>query len=166
MQDQTETTVQEEVKKEEVKKEIFTVSALRNARAVANRFKAIPSPFGYACLRSADKIDAALKKYDQEITDKQRELALTHKDGDKKGCYVTSMNPETGANDLLNHTPDALRKINELSDSQKDIEVDYTPYYAKNFTEVKGNLQVLEFINGIIIERINLEDYVNSSVIS
>ena len=151
---------------EEVKKEVFTVLSLRNARAIAHRFKSIPSPFGYACLRSVDKIDSALKKYDQEITDKQRELAITHKDGDKKGCYVTSLNPETGANDLLNHTPDSLKKINELSDLQKDIEVDYTPYYAKNFTEVKANLQVLEIINGIIIEKINLEEYVNSSVIS
>ncbi len=163
MQEQTE--IQADAINATAIKEIFTVGKLREVRDLINAnngiYQKIPSPFGWACVRTIEKIDSAIKKYDQELIDKQRELALTYKEGDKKGCYITN-----GPHEILTHTAEALKKINDFLISQKDIEVEYEPYFATNFDEIKGNLKVLNIINSIIIKRINLEEYVNNSVIS
>ncbi len=132
-----------------------TVGKLRSAYAIAVNYQKIPSRFGWACLRAVEKIDSAIKKQQKEVEDKQRELALLYTDGDKKGSFIT------GENSQLVHTADSLKKIDDLIEKQKDIEVEYEPYYATDFSEIKGNLVALNLVNGIIIESIDLEQYVN-----
>lgn len=123
-----------------------TVQRLRNAKAYVEQCKNHKSPFGYACLKSSIKIDKALEKISDEYDAKLHELAILNED---KSYKLNDKNQMT----FTKIHQDAL---NKLWKEQGKEEVEYEPYFATSVGAVKGDLVLLDALNGIVVD-VNIE---------
>ena len=124
----------------------ITVEKLIIAQNVANQFKNSMTKFGYACLKSSKLIKDTLEDVLEEISDKKNELASVDKDGNivlnEKSEYV--------------YTSENFNKLKKFISNQYKKEVDYNPFFASDYSEIKNQLEVLDVLNGVIID-IDLE---------
>ncbi len=118
------------------------VKRLRVAKANADIRKSMKSPFGYACLKGAERIPVALKKFTEEFSDKQHELAMLNEDKSYK-------KNEKGQ---LVFTKENQDKLDKLWEEQNNKLVEYAPYFATSIDDVKEDLLLLDVMNGIIVD--------------
>lgn len=129
------------IKKNNLETKIITVGQLRIAHSLAKLYVNNKSKFGYACLRGCEKIESILKKFDNELKDKQNELASV----DEKGNLIIS-------NDNLSYSKEANKKLSDFLEEQNKKEVSgFEPYFATDISSVKDNMALLSKLNGIIV---------------
>jgi hypothetical protein len=128
-----------------------TVGKLRIVKAIVDQCKTSKSPFGYACLRSSERIASALKKHTEAHESMLHELASLNEDksyklNEKGGLVFTKQNQD---------------KINEFWKKQNEEEVEYDPYIATSIGAVKDDLPLLDALNGIVVN-VDIESLYNS----
>lgn len=126
------------------------IKKLRQAHEIAFSFKGKLTKFGYACLKGCSLIESVLSTEDSLLKDKRNELASV--DEKTKNLILTEKNEYT-------YTRENHQKLIDFIKEQDEREVEFTPYIAKDFSEIKNNLDIIDLLNGIIVD-VDLEKYI------
>ena len=133
-----------------------TVRSLLIARNICVAYKSTKSKFGYACLRNEELLSKTLKPYDKDLEARRIELASVDKD---KNLII---NRDKEGRESYVFTVEALKTINSFTEEKQSAELEYEGYIASSFEEIKNDIDIINALNGIVIN-VDLEEYVSNN---
>lgn len=119
-----------------------TIKKALELQRICLNFSGSKTKFGYACIKNSKILEAALKDYNEALSDTNAKYCSVDKD---KNMMVSDKGQ-------YSFTIENKLKVEEWfrAEQQKEIEVDF--YKALSYSDIQDDLFALELLNGYIID--------------